>query len=59
MNAAQELLLDLLSALRNFETSDEDDKAADDAAISATFAAADALSRLGYRKGADGLYHKR
>lgn len=58
-DTAQEILLDLLSSLRNFEAADEDDKAADEAAISATYTAVDALNRLGYRKGADGQYHKR
>jgi hypothetical protein len=59
MNDTQEILLDALSALRNFEAADEGDRDADAAAVLAVYAATDALTALGYRKGADGQYHRR
>jgi hypothetical protein len=45
---AQEILLDLLTALRNFEAADEGDKQADADAIDAVLDAADKLK--GYRR---------
>lgn len=59
MTQAQEILLDLLTALRQFEAADEDDKAADAVAVEAAFKATKELAELGYRRGADGNYHKR
>lgn len=59
MSDAQEILLDLLTALHSFDVADEDDHDADAEAIGAVFAAAEALTKLGYVKGADGRYRRR
>lgn len=59
MNQAQEILLDLLTALREFEGAEESDTVADAEAIKATFKATLELTQLGYRKGADGEYRRR
>ena len=59
MNETQEILLDALSELRKFEAADEDDKQADADAIEAVFDCVAKLQAIGYRKGADGAYHRR
>jgi hypothetical protein len=55
----QDILLGLLTELRNYEASDEDDKQAEADAVLAVVLAKNRLFGIGWHGGDDGKAHKR